>query len=93
MPQIPTPLAAPVPLLSADAGQAYRPHHVLNELAAWLEPRRLDAATADLIQHLYETALELLDDTDRNQLSAAARRWTRETRWPQQRHHPTLPFD
>ena len=86
-----SPTPAPV-LLDAGPGDPYRPHHVLNDLATWLEPRRLDPTTADLIQHLYETALELLDPTERDQLNIAARRWTRESCW-RRWDHPTLPFD
>lgn len=89
MSQTPSPLAPS--LLPTDDGQPFRPHHVLNELAAWLEPRWLDVATADLLQHLYEAALELLASDEREQLSEPARRWTRESRW-RRWEHPTLPF-
>ena len=90
MPQVPSPLT-PELLATAD-GHAHRPHDVLNELAAWLEPRWLDVATADLMQHLYESALELLDADEREQLSEPARRWTWESCW-RRWDHPTLPLD
>lgn len=92
MSQFPSTLTTTPGLLDAGHGDPYRPHQVLNDLAAWLEPRWLDEATADLVQRLYETALELLDPAERDQLSVAARRWTRECCW-RRWDHPTLPFD